>query len=383
MSLTTRRDFLTTISGVVAGAYVLPHLSLGNSSGDLLASLDSSKYRQLGPTGIKLPAIGVGTLAWGDKRFGYGKSYTREDLFEAYKASLDAGVNFFDTSESYGHGLSEQLLGEFHSQDGRPIIVATKFSPAKIYEPSNRFSAKDIIPTLDGSLKRLKADSVDLYHLHYPVAHRKLYGYLDALAEAVKTGKAKSIGVSNFNVKRLRYAHEYLAKQNIHIVSNEIDYSLLYRHPETNGMLETCKELNVSLIAILPLGEGVLSGDYRVGGAHYSTIMKAMLKVGQLDMYHQHDSKNRIFTKPYMLQREKLEPLFVLLDEVAKAHHVTIAQVALNWILTSNQLVLPIPGPRNLKQAADNAATLNWKLTTQEFERISQTETAIRKSFQK
>lgn len=226
---------------------------------------------------------------------------------------------------------------------------------------------------------------MDLYHLHYPVARHKLDAYLDALAETVKTGKAKAIGVSNFNTELLRYAHEYFAKQNIRLASNEIEYSLLSRCPETNGMLATCKELGVALIAILPLGEGVLTGKYGVGGPPYPMSMRALLKVGQLDPFHQDQSKSfmrRLFTKPYMMQREKLEPLFERMDEVAKAHDATIPQVALNWLLMSNPLVIPIPGQKNTKQAAANAATLSWKMSSEEFERISRTERAIWTSLQ-
>lgn len=348
--------------------------------------MSTIEYRRLGATGIKVPTMGIGTVSWGDKRFGYGKTYTRGDLFEAYKTSLDAGLNFFDTSDSYGGGLSEQFLGEFRRQDGRHIIVATKFSPAKIYDPSTRFSAKDIVGSLDGSLKRLGIDAVDLYHLHYPVARHKLDAYLDALAETVKIGKAKAIGVSNFNTELLRYAHEYFAKQHIRLASNEIEYSLLSRCPETNGMLATCKELNVALIAILPLGEGVLTGKYRVDGPPYPMSMRALLKVGQMDIFHHEQSKSsfmrRLFTKPYIMQREKLEPLFELMAEIAKAHDATIPQVALNWLFSSNPLVIPIPGQKNAKQAAANAAALSWKLSSEEFERISQTERAIWTSLQ-
>ncbi|MBT2289165.1 aldo/keto reductase [Paenibacillus albidus] len=120
--------------------------------------------------------------------------------------------------------------------------------------------------TLDSSLKRLGMSEVDLYQLHYPVARHQLNRYLDAMAETVKSGKAKAVGVSNFNTELMKHAHDYFAKHNIRMASNQIGYNLLYRFPETNGMLEACEELDVTLIAILPLAEGVLTGKYRVGG---------------------------------------------------------------------------------------------------------------------
>ncbi|WP_207710172.1 aldo/keto reductase [Clostridium chromiireducens] len=150
-------------------------------------------------------------------------------------------------------------------------------------------------------------------------------------------------------------------------------------------MLTACEELGVTLIAILPLAEGVLTGKYRVGGNSHPSNLRNIAKVTQLDIFKDGDPSplmQRLFTKPYMLQREKLEPLFELIDEIAKGHDATISQVALNWLIASNPLVIPIPGEKNAKQAAANAATLSWKLTKEEFERISQTERSIWRSLQ-
>lgn len=99
--------------------------------------MSNIEYRRLGATGIEVPPMGIGTAAWGAKRRNYGEKFNRDDLFQAYKTSLDAGFNFFDTSDSYG--ASEQLIGEFRREDGRPIVVATKFSPAKFFDPLTRF----------------------------------------------------------------------------------------------------------------------------------------------------------------------------------------------------------------------------------------------------
>ena len=113
------------------------------------------EYRKLGGSGIEVPALGVGTQAWGDERWGFGTGYASDDLFRAYQASLDAGLNYFDTSDSYGKGQSEELLGEFYRQDCRQIIISTKFTPAKPYDPNTHFSPRAVMPTLDRSLQRL------------------------------------------------------------------------------------------------------------------------------------------------------------------------------------------------------------------------------------
>ena len=331
------------------------------------------EHRQIGSSGIEVPALGVGTQTWGTKQWGWGNGYTDSDLFEAYSALLDDGVNYFDTSESYGKGMSEQLLGEFQRKDGRPIVVSTKYTPFKLYDPTPNHSPKDVMPTLEGSLKRLGIDTVDLYQIHYAVAQRKLDGYLDALAETVKSGKAKAIGVSNFNAKQLRYSYNYLVSHhNIKLASNQIGYSLLNRVPETNGMFELCKELNVSIIAILPLAEGVLTGKYRPGNPPPPRMVSMILRI--LQILEKQVSPLKFFSKPLSLQPDKLEPLFVAMDKIAKVHNASISQVALNWLVASNPLVIPIPGAKNAKQAASNAAALSWKLSAEEFKLLSEIE---------
>ena len=335
------------------------------------------EYRQLGGSGIEVPALGVGTQAWGDKRWGFGESYESNDLFQAYQASIDAGLNYFDTSDSYGKGQSEELLGEFYRKDGRPIIISTKFTPAKPYDPNTHFSPKAVMPTLERSLQRLELETIDLYQIHYPPAQRKLDKFLDAMAESVKSGKAKGIGVSNFNVEQLRYSHEYLMRRHaIPLASNQISYSLLDRHIETNGMLAACSELNISVIAILPMAEGVLTGKYRGGKLEPSGTLSLMLRAAQM-MQPQMPFRERFFTKPLGLQPDKLEPLFVAMEEVSQAHNATLAQAALNWLRASDPLILPIPGAKNMKQAASNAAALKWRMSQEEFDRLAQIEETL------
>jgi len=333
--------------------------------------------RRIGSSNIEVPAIGVGTRVWGTEQWGWGKEYTNDDLFAAYKTSLDAGLNYFDTSESYGKSMSEELLGEFHRRDGRPIVVSTKFTPFKLYDPEPNFSPKAVMPVLEDSLKRLGINAVDLYQIHYAPERYKLNSYLDALAETVKSGKAKAIGVSNFNADLLRYSYNYLVRRhNVELASNQVGYSLLNRMPETNGMLKVCEELNVSLIAILPLTEGVLTGKYRTGNQKPPKMVSMILRVIQI--LEKQVSPLKYFTTPLSLQPEKLEPLFVVMDEIAKVHNADISQVALNWLITSHPLVISIPGVKNSKQAANNAAALSWRLSAEEFELLSKTEAGIR-----
>jgi aryl-alcohol dehydrogenase-like predicted oxidoreductase len=336
--------------------------------------------KQIGGSGLTVPLMGNGTQAWGDKRFGFGTSYNRDDLYAIYRMCLDVGLNFFDTSDTYGKGLSEELLGDFRRKDGRPVTIATKFTQAKPYDPSRNFSAKAVNTVLERSLKRLQVDTVDLYQVHYPPARRTLDKYLDAMAETMKSGKARAIGVSNFSTAYLRHSYTYLKSEHgITLASNQVGFNLLHRQPEANGMLAACRELGVTILPILPLAEGVLTGKYRVGGQEYGGQGATLFRGASL--FEPGESFFKAMrTKPYEMHREELEPLFEIMDDIAQVHEGTIAQVALNWLVASDPLVIPIPGAKSPSQVKSNAAALGWTMTAEEFERLSQIEATIRRS---
>src|SRR5579872_7077580 len=174
--------------------------------------------RQLGKSGIVVPALGVGVWSWGDKgTWGYGTSYTRADVTQAYRACLDASLNFFDTAEIYGKGESERILGECRREDGRPIIIASKFAPLP-----NRFSARTLMAALDASLERLGVDAIDLYQIHFPFTLIQTDALMDALALAVRAGKVRAVGVSNYSARHMRRAHTRLARHDIPLASNQV-----------------------------------------------------------------------------------------------------------------------------------------------------------------
>ncbi len=306
--------------------------------------------RHLGATGIAVPPLGVGVWSWGDKNFwGYGKDYTREDVSQAYKACLDAGLNFFDTAEMYSRGESEHILGECIREDGRPVVIASKFAPLP-----NRFSARSLLKALDASLERLNVKTIDLYQIHWPYSVIGVDALMDALAEAVRSGKVRAVGVSNYSADQMRRAHARLARHEIPLASNQVRYNLIYRKPETNGVLDACRELNVALIAYSPLEQGLLTGKYRhVEGQAISV------------------PRQRRMTRAFRTsQRRKIEPLLQVMGNIAKAHNKTIGQVALNWLLMKDELIIPIPGAKNLRQASENAGAIGWRLTSEEFDQI-------------
>ncbi|MBA2681192.1 MAG: aldo/keto reductase [Ktedonobacteraceae bacterium] len=307
--------------------------------------------RELGASGITVPSLGVGIWSWGDKSFwGYERDYTRDDITEAYKVCLDAGLNFFDTAEVYGRGESERILGACRREDGRPIIIASKFLPLP-----EGLSTHKLLTALDNSLVRLGVQQIDLYQIHFPSPFYRVRNLMDALAEAVRSGKVRAVGVSNYSADLMRKAHARLARHDIPLASNQVRFSLLQRKPEVNGVLEACRELNVSLIAYSPLAQGLLTGKYRAGAtqAKLPSLPRRLMQTG---------------FRPS--QRQKMETLFSAMEEAAQAHDKTISQVALNWLLSKDELVIPIPGAKNARQARENAGAIGWRLTEEEQERI-------------
>ena len=306
--------------------------------------------RHLGASGIAVSPLGVGVWSWGDKTFwGYGKDYTREDVSQAYKVCQDAGLNFFDTAEMYGRGESERILGECIREDGRPVVIASKFAPLP-----NRFSARFLLKALDASLERLNVKTIDLYQIHWPYTILSVDALMDTLAEAVRSGKVRAVGVSNYGADLMRRAHARLARHDIPLASNQVHYNLLHRKPEKNGVLDVCRELNVALIAYSPLEQGLLTGKYRIVAGQGISV-----------------SGQRRFSRSFRAsQRRKIEPLLQTMEGIGKAHGKTMGQVALNWLLLKDELIIPIPGAKNVRQATENAGAIGWRLSRDEFERI-------------
>lgn len=306
--------------------------------------------RHLGASGIVVPPMGVGVWSWGDKSFwGYGQDYTREDVTLAYKACLDTGLNFFDTAEMYGRGESERILGKCIREDGRPVIIASKFAPLP-----NRLSARSLLEALDASLERLNVKTMDLYQIHWPYSLIGVDALMDALAQAVHSGKVRAVGVSNYGANLMRRAHARLARHDIPLASNQVHYNLIHRKPEKNGVLDACRELNVALIAYSPLEQGLLTGKYRIVAGQAISV-----------------TGPRRFTPAFRTsQRRKIEPLLQTMEDIATTHSKTVGQVALNWLLSKDECIIPIPGAKNVSQASENAGAIGWRLTGEEFKRI-------------
>jgi aryl-alcohol dehydrogenase-like predicted oxidoreductase len=291
----------------------------------------------------------VGLARWHPAKLAYGGADGPAEEQRAFNASLAAGVILFDTAAMYSGGASERRLGEL--AHGQEVLVASKF-PASPF-----FRTAELPKELEASLARLGRASVDLYQHHFPAQNVSIPHLMGLLADAVEAGKIKAVGVSNYSVEQMRTAHAALAKRGIPLASNQVEYSLLHRQPETNGVLEACRELNVTLIAYSPLAMGALTGKY-----------SATQKAGGLRRFLPSFNRKTM---------EAVQPVVALLRQIGERYSKTPSQVALRWLI-ENPLVLPIPGAKNEKQALQNAGALSFSLTREEVEKLSQATLAWR-----
>lgn len=292
----------------------------------------------LGLNGPTVPPIGIGTWAWGDQLFwGYGKDYTASELQSAFKAALDLGINFFDTAEIYGFGESERLLGQFMQQNASPVFIATKYFPLPW-----RFGANAVADALTASLKRLQVPKVALYQVHWPFDFFMGQPTLmEALAAEVQQGRIEAIGVSNYSAQQMRQASQLLADRGVPLAVNQVQYSLLARQIETNGVLQTARELGITILAYSPLAQGLLTGKY------------------SLENYTAPTGARRLDPRFSRSGLKKLAPVLQLLQALGQKYDRTSAQVALNWLIAQGN-VIPIPGAKRADQVQQNAGAIGW-----------------------
>lgn len=296
----------------------------------------------LGRSPVQVSPLGIGVMTWGGKSRIYGGSYGAAAEADAFEACVRAGATFFDTAEMYGRGTSEQRLGALAR--GREVAIATKFAP---FPPRTN---RALPAALDRSLQRLGRERVDLYQIHFHTPWMRVPRLMDRLADAVDAGKTRAVGVSNFTARHMRLAHEALAERGIPLASNQVEYSLLHRAPETDGVLDACRELRVTLIAYMPLAMGALTGKYTTRSRPEDRIRRA---VGPF-------RGNRL---------DAVQPVIARLREIGERHGKTPAQVAVRWLV--EQGVVPIPGAKDARQADENAGALSFSLTSGEVAALS------------
>jgi aryl-alcohol dehydrogenase-like predicted oxidoreductase len=286
--------------------------------------------------------IGLGTWAWGDRIvWNYGRTHTDDDVKNAFDVSLEAGVTFLDSAEIYGQGRSETLIGQFLKTTEKRLLVATKFMPFPW-----RMRKSALIKALKNSLDRLGLNKVDLYQIHWPFPPFPVEHWVEGLVEAKQLGLTRAVGVSNYNKNQMQRTYTVLSGYDIPLASNQVEYSLLDRKIEKNGMLNRSQELGVRIIAYSPLAKGLLTGKYTpenpppgVRGRQYSSKLK------------------------------DIQPLIKLMTEIGQdLGGKAPAQIALNWLICKG--TLPIPGAKNARQAEINAGASGWRLSEEQMKAL-------------
>jgi aryl-alcohol dehydrogenase-like predicted oxidoreductase len=309
------------------------------------------QMRHLGKTDILVTPVGLGVmeLAGGGGFIGRMFPVIPQDEKNAIiKAALDGGINWFDTAEMYGAGVSERSLAtglKAAGKSDRDVVIATKWQPFLRTAGNIPHSIEDRLHFLDGF-------SIANYMVHQPYSFSSPEAEMNAMADLVEAGKIRTVGVSNFNPARMRRAFTALEKRGIPLAVNQVRYSLLSREIETNGILDTARELGVTIIAYTPVARGLLTGKYHKD-PELLDRMSGWRKAG--------------------IQRnlERTRPLINLMDEIAARHEATIAQVALNWLINFNgEIVVTIPGATRVSQAEESAGAMKFQLSSDEMARL-------------
>jgi aryl-alcohol dehydrogenase-like predicted oxidoreductase len=309
--------------------------------------------RTLGKTNIHITPIGLGMMEFaggGGLMGGVFPIILQEDKNEIVKAALDGGINWFDTAELYGAGVSEASLAAALKASGKKngdIVVATKWWP--LFR-----TARNIPISIEERLRFLDDYSIDLYMVHQPFSLSTHNSEMLAMADLVDAGKIRSVGISNFSAKQMRQAHETLQKRGLSLAVNQVKYSLLDRAIERNGILETAKELGITIIAYTSLESGLLTGKYHknpelLEKKHF--FYRARLKRGI----------------------EKSRTLVAALEEIGTKHNATAAQVALNWVVSFHgDTIVTIPGATKVRQAEESASAMTFRLTSDELAQLDE-----------
>ena len=313
----------------------------------------SLSIRTLGKTNIQITPIGLGMMEFAGGGGLMGSAFpviSQDEKNATVKAGLDGGINWFDTAELYGAGVSEASLSTALKAAGKKdkdVVVATKWWP--LFR-----TARDIPRSIQDRIRFLDGYTISLYMVHQPFGFSSPEAEMEAMADLVQSGKIRSVGVSNFSSEQMRRAYKTLQKRGLPLAVNQVRFSLLDRSIEKNGVLDTAKELGITIIAYTPLASGLLTGKY-------------------------HKSPELLKKKSWFwrarLQRgvDKSRSLVMALDEIGLKYKATAAQVALNWVINSHgETIVTIPGVTKVQQAQENAGAMKFKLLDDEMTRLNE-----------
>jgi aryl-alcohol dehydrogenase-like predicted oxidoreductase len=290
--------------------------------------------------------------------WGYGPAADRGQMIALVRAAVERGVTFFDTAELYGPNTNEELLGEALAPFRSQVVIATKFGYRPAFEGEARWSVLDSRPehikrAVDGSLRRLRVDVIDLYYQHRVDPTVPIEDVAGTVKELITAGKVKCFGLSEAGVNTIRRAHA------VHpVAAVQSEYSLWWRKPEAE-LIPTLEELGIALVPFSPLGRGFLTGAID----EHTAFAK--------------DDVRSAFPRFTAEARKANHALVTLLAEIAAHKQATSAQIALAWLLARSQSIVPIPGTTKLGRLDENIGAASVKLTSDDVRAIDRATSAI------
>ncbi|MEF2093227.1 aldo/keto reductase [Bacillus sp. CFBP9009] len=297
--------------------------------------------RKLGKSDLEVSSIGLGCMGMSH---GYGPASDKKLMISLIHEAIDRGVTFFDTAEVYGPSVNEELLGEALAPFKGKVVIATKFGIQMVNGKQVLDSKPERIrQSIEGSLKRLKVDTIDLYYQHRVDPSVPIEEVAGVIQDLIKEGKIKHWGLSEAGVETIRRAHSVYP-----LTAIQSEYSMMWRSPEEE-LLPTLEELGIGFVPFSPLGKGFLTGkinkDATFGSSDFRSVVPRF--------------------KPENIEANQV--LVELIKKIAVGKDATPAQIALSWVLAQKQWIVPIPGTRKLERLEENLGAADVELTHKEL----------------
>jgi aryl-alcohol dehydrogenase-like predicted oxidoreductase len=310
--------------------------------------MKAMQKRKLGNTGPEVSALGLGCMGMS---WSYGAPRDKQEMISLIRAAVERGVTFFDTAEVYGPLVNEELVGEALAPFRGQVVIATKFGWAPAPGDTDRWSRINSRPAhikqvVEGSLKRLQVEAIDLYYQHRVDPNVPIEEVAGAVKDLIRAGKVKHFGLSEAGADTIRRAH---AVQPVAALQSE--YSLWYREPEKE-IIPALEELGIGFVPFSPLGKGFLTGKIDENTKLDRTDFRSTVP--------RFDPENR----------KANQALVELLRRFAQQQQATPAQIALAWLLARKPWIVPIPGTTRLERLEENIGAVDMALTPDDLREI-------------
>ena len=295
---------------------------------------------------LEVSAIGLGCMGMSH---GYGEPSDKKEMISLIHKAIDLGVTFFDTAEVYGPFTNEELVGEALKPFKNKVVIATKFG-IKLENFKQVLDAKPetIRKSVEGSLKRLNIEAIDLYYLHRVDPNTPIEEVASTIKDLIKEGKVKYWGLSEAGANTIRKADSVCK-----LTAIQSEYSMMWREPERE-IIPLLEELNIGFVPFAPLGRGFLTGMLDKNSTFKNNDFRSIVP---------------------RFEKENLEANQVLVElvkDIANKKNITMPQVALAWVLAQKSFIVPIPGTRNLERLKDNISSTDVLLTEEELKDINE-----------